>query len=114
MIIDDLVLAGHNFEITPSLEELTHKKFARLLKHYSHFITDIEVVLKIDNDFRNIAETNVNVPEKQLHASASTDDMYKSIDEMVHKIKQQLEKYKEQHFGHQKEQIFEQQIKNAE
>jgi len=114
MTIDDLVLAGHNFEITPSLHEIVHKKFQRLLKHYGHFITDIEVLLKIDNDHRNIAETNLNVPEKQLNASAITSDMYKSIDEMIAKIKQQLEKYKEQHFGHQKEQRLDQQIKIEE
>lgn len=100
MTIDDLVLAGDNFEITPALQELSHKKFSRLIKHYGHFITDIEVLLKIDNDHRNIAEANVNVPEKQLNASATTNDMYKSLDNMLAKLKQQLEKYKEQHFGH--------------
>ena len=114
MTIDDLVLTGDNFEITSSLQELAHKKFNRLIKHYGHFITDIEVLLKIDNDHRNIAEANVNVPDKQLNASASTGDMYKSLDEMIAKLKQQLEKYKEQHFGHQKEQRFEQHIKEEE
>ena len=114
MTIDDLVLTGDNFEITPSLQELIHKKFNRLIKHYGHFITDIEVLLKIDNDHRNIVEVNVNVPEKQLNASAITSDMYKSLDEMLAKIKQQLEKYKEQHFGYQKEQRFEQHIKKEE
>ena len=100
MNIDELILAGHNVEITPALQAIIHKKINRLLKHYSHFITDIEVLLKIDNDHCKIAEINVNVQSKQLNASSSTYDMYKSIDEMIIKIKPQLEKYKELHFGH--------------
>lgn len=114
MTIDDLVLAGHNFEITPALQELVNKKFNRLINHYGHFMVDTEVLLKIDNDHRNIAEVNINVPDKQLNASATTGDMYKSLDEVLAKVKQQLEKYKELHFGHQKEQRFEQQVKTEE
>lgn len=102
MNIDELVIEGHNFEITPSLQEIIHKKINRLLKHYGHFITNIEILLKIDNDHRNIAEIKINLQGKQLNASASTHDMYKSIDEMIIKIKPQLEKYKELHFGHHK------------
>ena len=114
MTVDDIVISGHNFESSDALNEIIHKKFKRLLNHYGHFITDIEVILKIDNEHRNIAESNVHVPEKQINASASTDDMYKSVDEMIHKLEVQLEKYKEIHFGHKKEQRIEQQIKNAE
>ena len=104
MHIDELVLAAHNFEISPSLQEIVYKKIHRLLKHYGHFITDIEILLKIDNSHSNIAEININVQKKQLNASASTNDMYKSIDDMLIKIKPQLEKYKELHFGHHREQ----------
>jgi ribosomal subunit interface protein len=111
MTIDDIVITGDNFETTAAMEELIHKKFNRLLNHYGHFMTDMEIILKIDNDHRNISEVNVNVPEKKLNASASTDDMYKSLDEMIHKLKTQLEKYKELHFGHQKEQRAEQAYK---
>ncbi len=104
MNIDELVLTGHNIEITPALQEIVHKKINRLLKHYGHLITDIEIMLKIDSHHRNIAEININVQGKQLHASANHHDMYKSIDDMIIKTKSQLEKYKALHFGHQKEQ----------
>ncbi len=100
MNINELVLAGHNVEITPSLQEVVYKKIARLLKHYGHFITNIEILLKIENEHLNIAEINMNVRGKHLNASAGTHDMYKSIDEMIVKVKPQLEKYKELHFGH--------------
>jgi ribosomal subunit interface protein len=111
MKVDDIVITGDNFESTAAMDELIHKKFDRLLNHYGHFITAIEIILKIDNDHRNISEANINVPEKKINASASTDDMYKSLDEMISKLKTQLEKYKELHFGHQKEQRAEQAYK---
>lgn len=102
MTIDDIVISGDNFETTDAMKELILKKYTRLLKHYGHFITDIEIILKLA-DHRNIAESNINVPEKKINAKATSDDMYKSVDEMLHKSKVQLEKYKELHFGHGKE-----------
>jgi ribosome-associated inhibitor A len=110
MTIDDIVITGDNFETTDAMKELTLKKYDRLLKHYGHFITDIEIILKV-TDHRNIAESNVNVPDKQINASASSEDMYKSIDETIHKLKVQLEKYKELHFGHKQEESASQQFK---
>lgn len=102
MTIDDIVISGDNFEVTDAMKELIHKKFSRLLNHYGHFITDIEIILKI-SDHHNIAEANMNVPEKHITAKASTEDMYKSFDEMIQKAKVQLEKYKEIHLGHKQE-----------
>ena len=111
MTVDDIVISGDNFEASDAMKDLVHKKYSRVLKHYGHFITDIEVILKIANDHRNIAESNVNVPEKKINASASTEDMYKSIDEMIDKLKVQLEKYKEMHFGHGREERVAEQFK---
>lgn len=102
MTIDDIIISGDNFEASEAMKELILKKYSRLLNHYGHFITDIEIILKL-TDHRNIAECNLNVPEKKINASATSDDMYKSIDEMIHKSKVQLEKYKEIHFGHKQE-----------
>jgi putative sigma-54 modulation protein len=114
MNIDDIVISGHNIEATEAMRDLIHKKFERLLKHYGRFITDAEVILKIANEHDNIAEINVNVPDKQLNASAKTGDMYKSIDDMLDKLKTQLEKYKEIHFGHTKEERFTQEVDDDE
>lgn len=110
MNINDIVITGDNFEPTEAIKELLLKKFERLLNHYGHFITDIEVILKV-SEHHNIAEVNVNVPDKHLNASGSTDDMYKSIDEMIHKVKTQLEKYKKIHLGHGREEKLAQQFK---
>jgi ribosomal subunit interface protein len=102
MTITDIVISGDNFKSSTALDDIIHKKFERLLSHYGHFMTDVEVILKIDSDGSEIAEANVNVHDKQINASASTDDMYKSVDEMTYKLKIQLEKYKELHLSHQK------------
>lgn len=114
MTHNDIQISGHDIEVTQAIQDIIHKKFERLLNHYGHFITSAEVLLKIDNDHRNIAESNVAVPDKTINASASTDDMYKSIDEMVNKLKTQLEKYKEVHLGHQKAVRAEQQHRHEE
>lgn len=105
MTIDDIIISGQHFETTDALKDLIHKKFDRLLKHYGNFITDIEIILKCTNEHQQIAEVNVHVPEKQINASASTDDMYKSVDEMILKVKVQLEKYKATHNGHGKDSV---------
>lgn len=114
MIVNDIRISGHDFDVTEAMKELLQKKFDRLLKHYGHFITDVEVLMKIANDHRNIAEANVNVPDKTINASASSNDMYKSIDEMLHKLKTQLEKYKETHLGHKGEERIAEQLKDEE
>lgn len=114
MTVNDIRISGHDFEVTEAMKKILHKKFERLLKHYGHFITDVEVLMKIANDHRNIAETNVHVPDKTINASASTDDMYKSIDEMVNKVKVQLEKYKETHLSHKGEERMAEQLNDED
>ena len=103
MTVNDIVISGHNYTLTAAMEELLRTKMERLLKHYGHFTTSIELLLRINND-DNIAEANVLVRDVSINASAKSDDMYKSIDDMIHKLKVQLEKYKETHLGHQKQQ----------
>jgi ribosomal subunit interface protein len=112
MNVDDIIISGDDFDVSDAIKELIYKKYDRLLNHYGHFITNIEIILKIANDHSNIAESNVSVPEKKINASASTDDMYKSIDDMIAKLKIQLEKYKEQHFGHGREERVAEQFKD--
>lgn len=84
---------GDNFEITPQLKELTLKKFDRLTRHFDR-ITSIQVIFSVQK-LTQRAESIINLPGDQIHASAESDDLYRSIDLLVKKLDSQVRKYKE-------------------
>lgn len=85
---------GQNIEITSAIRELTEKKINKQLKSHLDKITHIHVTFKVDH-LTQIAEATLNIPKKTIHASAQSDDMYKTIDELMHKLNTQLIKHKE-------------------
>lgn len=89
---------GHNIEVTDALRGLTTEKIHRLEKHFDH-ITSINITFDVEK-LNQIAEATVNVPGNQLHARASSNDLYKSIDQMVDKLDRQIMKYKQKMQDH--------------
>ena len=90
----NLNLTGQGLELTDGLRSRVEEKFSRL-DRYSEHITSAHVVLTI-KDKRQIAEITVTVAKgKDLHAEATTEDMYLSIDELSGKIERQLLKQKD-------------------
>lgn len=85
--------AGTNIDITPALKEFTAEKLKTLEKKFSH-VTIANVVFHIEN-ITQVAEITIHINGNEMHASAKTDDMYKSIEEMMEKLTGQLNKYKE-------------------
>jgi len=84
---------GHRLEVTPALREFTTEKLDKLQRHF-HFITSINVVFDIEK-LSQIAEATIHVANRELHASAESEDMYAAIDILIDKLDRQLIKHKE-------------------
>lgn len=93
-----IAFTGHNIEVTDAIKELVAHKFEKVQRHFDH-ITSAQVTIHLERG-DNIAEITISVPGQQLHAKASSDDMYKSIDEMMKKLDHQVVKYKEKISSH--------------
>ena len=89
---------GHNMEVTSALRDHFEKKFTRV-KTYTGKITSVHVTFEV-NKLRQIAEANVAVPGQTLHASAESEDMYKTIDLLMDKVSTQLSKLKDKETDH--------------
>jgi putative sigma-54 modulation protein len=90
-------MTGQNTDITPAIRDYVEKKLKRL-NALSDKITHIHLTFHVEK-INQIAEANLTVPGLQVHAKASSEDMYESIDKLVDKIGRQLSKHKEKMSG---------------
>lgn len=84
---------GQNIEITPAIRDYSEKKLQRIQNHI-HKIMDVHLVFSVEKLNQNV-EGTISVPGTQIHAHASSEDMYESIDKITDKLMRQLVKYKE-------------------
>lgn len=93
--MQQIQFTGQNIAITPILREFTHTKFKRL-ERYADRITSVHVVFNVDNNKEKpqFAEAKIHFPGTEIHASAESEDMYKTIDLLVDKLARQLGKHK--------------------
>ncbi|ARU92509.1 ribosome hibernation promoting factor [Tatumella citrea] len=88
-----LNITGQQIEITEGLRQFIHTKFARL-EHYFEHINQVYIVLKVEK-VQQIADATLHVNGGELHATATTDDMYSAIDGLTDKLARQLTRHKE-------------------
>ena len=87
-------LTGQGLELTDGLRSRVEEKFSKL-ERFSDHITGAHVILSL-KDKQQTAEITLNIAKgKDLHAEATSEDMYQSIDELAGKIERQLLKQKE-------------------
>lgn len=91
-------IVGHNFHVTPAIEEFIKEKFNKLKKH-SEQITSINVTLNVEK-LQHIAESTIFLMKFELHAHAESHNMYTTIDQLVEKLNVQLIKHKEKLQSH--------------
>ncbi|HEX4886137.1 MAG TPA: ribosome-associated translation inhibitor RaiA [Casimicrobiaceae bacterium] len=94
----NLMLTGHQLDITPAIRAYVVDKLERIIRHFDHVI-DVTVVLSVDK-LQHRAEANVHVRGKDLHAEAIEEDMYASIDVLVDKLDRMVLKHKEMRNDH--------------
>lgn len=91
-------ITGNNMEVTAALRELTEKKLKKLSSHIDS-ITSIHITFNVDN-LSQIAKAQVAIPGKTIHASAESEDMYKTIDLLIKKLILQIDKHKDKTTNH--------------
>lgn len=91
-------MTGHNIEVTPAIRTYAEKKLQRLNSLVDK-ITHIHLTFRVEK-VNQIAEANIAVPGTQLHAEASSENIYESIDKLVDKVIRQLNKHKEKLSDH--------------
>ena len=85
-------LSGHHVEITDSLRDFVHTKFAKLERHFDH-INNVYVTLTVEK-LNHIAEANVHLNGGEVFASSDNHDMYAAIDSLIDKLDRQVLKHK--------------------
>lgn len=91
-------LTGHHLDVTDSLRNYVHEKFARISRHFDH-INNVHVILQVEK-LRQIAEAKLNVNGGEIFANSESEDMYAAIDSLVDKLDRQVIKHKEKLIRH--------------
>jgi putative sigma-54 modulation protein len=84
-----------NADKTEALEQLVIKKLDRLQNHCEK-IDSIQITFQHTHQSFEI-KVSCQLRKTVVHASASSDDMYKSIDEMIKKLSRQIDELHEKH-----------------
>ena len=88
-------ITGQGLEITEAIRNYAEKKLKRIIA-IADKINHIHVTFHLEK-VNQIAEANITVPGTQIHAEASSENIYESIDKLVDKLSRQLKKYKATH-----------------
>lgn len=96
-------LTGDNISLTSALKEFSNEHISKL-KHYNEHLTRAEVLIKKEG-VDCIAEINISMPNKEMHATAKHENMYQAIDGATKKMISQLRKEKTKRLKHKPEHI---------
>lgn len=89
---------GKNIEVTPALKNHTIEKMQKLEKRDKN-LQDLHVTFSIEN-VTQIAEGTFHYHGVDLHAKASSKDLYAAIDDLANKLLAQLTTHKEKITNH--------------
>lgn len=91
-------ITGHHVDLSDALHDYVNEKFSRLERHFDKVI-DVHVILTVEKLIQK-AEATIHLSGNDVHAEATSDDMYASIDGLVDKLDRQIVKYKEKITNH--------------
>ena len=88
---NDIIISGHNLDLTPALKKMVIEKVSKLFEHENHIIR-IRVELSTDQTNSNAfhAKGKIEIKGKPLIADAASEDLYKSIDLLENKLDRML------------------------
>jgi len=88
-----VLMTGHHLLLTDAIKSLTQEKFQKLFRHAPDILR-ARVELSFENNRLDknsfTAKGILEVSGNDCVASATTEDMYKSIDELVRKLDRQV------------------------
>lgn len=90
--INDIIISGHNLDLTAALKNMVIEKVSKLFEHENHIIR-IRVELSVGqskqiNEY--MAKGLIEIKGKDLIANVSSEDLYKSIDLLESKLDRML------------------------
>jgi|SRR5476651_1492360 len=88
-------ITSKQMEITPAIRQHVEERLAKLAKWQTQLINPHIILSKQPQGF--VADATLSIPNGQLVASASHQDMYVAINELITKLERQLNKV--QHKG---------------
>ncbi len=89
-----ITFTGHQVDVSDALKQFTKEKLERIHRHLDRIIS-ISVTFSIEK-LQHIAEANIQVPGKSLHASSESEEsMYGAVDTLMDKLDRLVKKYKE-------------------
>ena len=95
-----LELTGQNVSVTKGIRYQINRKISKL-DHLSHMPTKLHLVLSVDNRGHNhTIHALMHLPQNEIFAAATSDDMYKTVDLVLIKLKKQLAKAKDKMVKH--------------
>jgi putative sigma-54 modulation protein len=89
---NDIIISGHNLDLTQALKEMVVEKLSKLFEHENHIIR-LRVELSTNQgasakDY--LAKGMIEIKGPDLIANVSSDDLYKSIDLLESKLDRML------------------------
>ena len=94
----NLNICGHHLDLTPALRAYVTDKLKRVERHFDHLI-DASVILTVDK-LQHKAEATLHTRGANLHAEATSADMYAAIDTLIDRLDQQTRRFKEKTRDH--------------
>jgi putative sigma-54 modulation protein len=91
-------IKGRNTEVTDEIRERVAKRFARVARQVSD-LAQLEVILREEKNpaisDRFVAEANLHLKGKTLHAEEASPEMLHSIHELAEDIRRQVKRHRE-------------------
>src|SRR5512143_70851 len=99
----NILIQGHEMEVTDRLRDYTAKKVSKLARH-NQFIDEMQVELQHSPSARSVTDryvTQITVRGKgfTLRAEERSDDIRTATDSAVDKMQRQIERYKGKHYN---------------
>jgi putative sigma-54 modulation protein len=89
---------GRNIEVTSALKTFTAEKMERIQRRFTN-VSEVNIIFHVEH-LSQIAEATAIMSGVEIHATATTEDMYNSIDELVDKLLTLMTKHKEKITDH--------------
>ena len=88
---NDIIISGHNLNLTMALKRMVIEKVSKLFDHENHIIR-VRVELSADQNTPTTyhAKGHIEIRGKDLISDAASDDLYKSIDLLEDKLDRML------------------------
>jgi putative sigma-54 modulation protein len=88
---NDIIISGHNLELTDALKRMVIEKVSKLFDHENHIVrVRVELSLGQGADKGYNAKGLIEIRGRDLVANVESDDLYKSIDLLESKLDRML------------------------